>query len=119
MVFRCAVRDDNLLPYSEWYLEIPHWPYGLGAYLYGMRLIQHVDATGKENPPGELNTAISRSVLFANSRAARRATGCSARLTPASYRRGGTPRDWVVPCGTPRRPDRSPRPRPGPFRARR
>ena len=78
MVFRCAVRDQNLLPYSKWYLEIPHWPYGLGAYLYGMRLIQHVDASGKqENPPGELNTEISRSVLFANSRAARRATGRS------------------------------------------
>ncbi|MFN2366130.1 MAG: hypothetical protein ABR523_06675 [Desulfurivibrionaceae bacterium] len=78
MIFRTAVRDDNLLPYAKWYLEIPHWPYGLGAYLYGMRLIQHVEATEiGENPTGNLNGEIARGFLFANSRAARRATGRS------------------------------------------
>jgi Tol biopolymer transport system component len=78
MIFRAAVLDDNLLSYAKWYLEIPHWPYGLGAYLYGMRLIQHVEATEMaENPTGELNGEIARGFLFANSHAARRATGRS------------------------------------------
>jgi hypothetical protein len=76
MMFRCAVRDANLLPYSKWYLEIPHWPYGAGAYIYGARLMDQVESTsGKENAPGDLNEEIARGLLFANSRAARRATG--------------------------------------------
>jgi hypothetical protein len=76
MVLRTAVRDHNLLPYAKWHLETPHWPYGMGAYLYGMRLIQQVDAqSSRKNPLGDLNESIAHGFLFANSRAARRATG--------------------------------------------
>lgn len=76
MIFRCAVRDDNLLPYSKWYVDIPHWPYRLGAYLYGMRLVQYVYETGKEdNPVGDLNKNIARSFLFNSNRAALKTTG--------------------------------------------
>jgi hypothetical protein len=76
MIFRCAFRDFNLLPYSKWYFEIPHWPYGLGVYLYGMRLVQYIYETSeKENSVGDLNKNVARSFLFNSSRAARKTTG--------------------------------------------
>ncbi len=75
MLFRTAVRDANLLPHGEWYLEIPHWPYGTGAYIYGARLIEHIDAGTEAAAGGALNEEIARGVLFAASRAARRSAG--------------------------------------------
>ena len=76
MIFRCASKDLNLLPYSKWYLEIPHWPYGLGAYLYGMRLVQYVyETSDEENPVGNMNKSVAHSFLFNSSRAAKEATG--------------------------------------------
>ncbi len=78
MLFRCAVRDDNLLPYSRWHLEIPHWPYGLGAYIYGARLIEEIDSgASSDEEIGALNEEIARGILFDSSRAARRSTGSS------------------------------------------
>lgn len=48
MIFRCAALENNLLPYNRWDLDLPYWPYALGTYLYGMKLIQFVDK--KETP---------------------------------------------------------------------
>lgn len=76
MIFRCAVRDNNLLPYSKWYIEIPHWPYGLGAYLYGMRFIQHIyETSDRHNPLGDLNKNIAQSFLFDSTRIVGKTTG--------------------------------------------
>lgn len=79
MIFRCAVRDDELLPYKKWYLEIPHWPYGLASYLYGMKLIQYIHETqGRtDNPIGELAQAVSDCVVTNLRPAARKVTGHS------------------------------------------
>ncbi|MFH2001436.1 MAG: hypothetical protein ABIK28_17265 [Planctomycetota bacterium] len=79
MIFRCAVRDDRLLSYEKWYLEIPHWPFGLAAYLYGMKLIQYTCETAKdkENPVGDLAQAVSETILFDLKSAFRDATGRS------------------------------------------
>jgi len=76
MIFRCAVRDDNLLPYSKWHLEIPHWPHGLGAYLYGTKLIQYLcKKSDKENPIGDLTRTVADSFLFNLNSAARKISG--------------------------------------------
>lgn len=65
MIFRTAVKDDNLIPYSEWYLYTPRWPYGSTAYWYGMRLIQHLSETSaRPNPVGETIQSVSKSFLF-------------------------------------------------------
>jgi Tol biopolymer transport system component len=65
MIFRTAVKDNNLIPYSEWYLETPRWPYGSTAYWYGMRLIQYLsEASAHPNPIGETVQAVSKSFLF-------------------------------------------------------
>ncbi len=65
MLFRTAVKDDNLLPYSEWYLTTPRWPYGSAAYWYGMRLIQHLSETSdRPNPVGDTIQSVSKSFLF-------------------------------------------------------
>ncbi|MFO7560798.1 MAG: hypothetical protein R6X10_18375 [Desulfobacterales bacterium] len=65
MVFRCAVRDDNLLPYSRWYIETPTWPYGEGAYLYGMKFFQRLyESSPKKNSVGEVTQHLAGSFLF-------------------------------------------------------
>lgn len=65
MLFRTAVRDDNLIPYSQWYLETPRWPYGSAAYWYGMRMIQYLSETStRPNPVGDTARAVSQSFLF-------------------------------------------------------
>jgi len=76
MIFRCAVRDNNLLPVSKWYLEIPHWPYGLGAYLYGGKLIQYIYETkDSKNSVGDLQQEVAGSFMFNSNRATRKSTG--------------------------------------------
>ena len=65
MIFRSAVREGKLLPYSCWDLEIPYWPYGLGAYLYGMKLIKYAyEKSSAEEPVGELTQSIARAFMF-------------------------------------------------------
>jgi WD40 repeat protein len=65
MIFRTAVRDDNLIPYSEWYLTTPRWPYGSTAYWYGMRMIQYLSETSaRPNPVGDTIQSVSKSFLF-------------------------------------------------------
>jgi hypothetical protein len=65
MIFRTAVKDRNLIPYSEWYLETPRWPYGSTAYWYGMRMIQYLSETSsRANPVGDAVESVSRRFLF-------------------------------------------------------
>lgn len=65
MIFRCAVQENNLLPYRNWELEIPYWPYEFGAYLYGMKIISHLsENTLIEEPVGDLVVNLSRVFMF-------------------------------------------------------
>jgi Tol biopolymer transport system component len=65
MIFRTAVKEDNLIPYSEWYITTPRWPYGSTAYWYGMRMIQYLSETSaRPNPVGETVQSVSKSFLF-------------------------------------------------------
>lgn len=65
MIFRSAVQENNLLPYNKWDLEIPRWPYGLGAYLYGMKLIRHIsDTSSIDNPVGDLSQSLAHAFMF-------------------------------------------------------
>ncbi len=76
MVFRCAVRDDNLLPYSRWYMETPYWPYGEGAYLYGMKFFQHLyESSSAKNSVGEATQNLAGSFLFNVDSATKETTG--------------------------------------------
>jgi len=79
MVFRCAVRDDNLLPYSRWYMETPYWPYGEGTYLYGMKFFQHLyESSSKKNSVGEETQNLAGSFLFNIDSPTKKTTGKSA-----------------------------------------
>ena len=65
MLFRCAVRDDQLLPYSRWYLAIPDWPYGDAAYLYGMKYFQYMyETSSRDNVVGDEVQELAKSFLF-------------------------------------------------------
>ncbi|RJP82372.1 MAG: hypothetical protein C4522_03495 [Desulfobacteraceae bacterium] len=65
MLFRLAVRDDQLLPYSKWYLEIPYWPYGDAAYLYGMKYFQYLyENSPRKNVVGDEVQGLAKSFLF-------------------------------------------------------
>ncbi len=76
MIFRCAVEERKLLPWSRWHLEIPYWPYGLGAYLYGMKLIQYADEKSwAQQPVGELTQSIAHAFMFNFDRRAVKSTG--------------------------------------------
>jgi len=76
MVFRCAVRDDTLLPYSKWYIETPTWPYGDAAYLYGMKFFQHLTESRETgNSVGEETRNLAGSFLFNLDSATRKTTG--------------------------------------------
>ena len=78
MIFRSAVQEGKLLPYSRWHLEIPYWPYGLGAYLYGMKLIQYAyEESSAEEPVGELTQSIAHAFMFNFNRRSVRSTGRS------------------------------------------
>lgn len=80
MIFRCAAREDRLLPYSKWYLELPHWPYGDGAYLYGMKFFQHLYETAPQtNPVGDQAQHLADAFLFGIDAATRQTTGTDAR----------------------------------------
>ena len=76
MIFRCAVKEGNLLPYSCWDLDIPYWPYGLGAYLYGAKLVQYVcENSQADEPIGELTKSIAHAFMFNFDSRSRQLTG--------------------------------------------
>ena len=65
MIFRSSVDENNLLSYSRWDLDYPYWPYGLGAYLYGMKLIDYIyETSSKEEAVGELAWEIAHAFMF-------------------------------------------------------
>ncbi len=69
MMMRMAVADHRLLHGNQWFLELPEWPYGDGAYLYGLKLMQYVqDHYGagevEKNVPGELSDSVAHSFMF-------------------------------------------------------
>ncbi|MGD9008606.1 MAG: hypothetical protein PVG41_11830 [Desulfobacteraceae bacterium] len=65
MLFRTAVKNNNLIPYSEWHITTPRWPYGSTAYWYGMRMIQYLSETSaRPNPVGDTIQSVSKSFLF-------------------------------------------------------
>ncbi|MFH1138947.1 MAG: hypothetical protein V1816_22945 [Pseudomonadota bacterium] len=65
MIFRTAVRDGNLIPFSEWDLSLPRWPYGMCAYLYGMKFFEQLYQTGPgPNPVGSLTQDSARRFAF-------------------------------------------------------
>jgi hypothetical protein len=65
MTFRTAVQDDNLLPYSKWYLETPYWPYGNSPYLYGMRMVQYLyEQNYGPNTVGDIADNVSKKFLL-------------------------------------------------------
>lgn len=80
MVLRVAVADGRPLDPSQWDLNLPEWPYGQAAYLYGMKVMQYAqEQYGPEDPqrvlPGELSDSLAHSfACFVNS-AALPATG--------------------------------------------
>lgn len=75
MIFRSAVKDNNLLPYSKWYLETPYWPFGNSAYLYGMRMVQYLYEEGYgPNPVGDMTDNISKQFLLNFNRGVRTTT---------------------------------------------
>ena len=74
-IFRTAVEDDNLLPYSKWFIETPYWPYGNSAYLYGMRMVQYIYEAGYgPNPVGDMADNVSRQFLLNFNRGVRTTT---------------------------------------------
>ena len=76
MMFRCAVQENSLLSYTQWYSDIPFWPYGRAPYLYGMRMIQYIDETSTlENNIGGLTKNLAESFLFDINPAMEKITG--------------------------------------------
>ena len=65
MIFRTAVRDQALLPFSEWDISLPRWPYGMGAYLYGMKFFEHLyNVSPLSNPVGDLTQDTAHRFAF-------------------------------------------------------
>jgi Tol biopolymer transport system component len=65
MLFRCAVLNNNLLEYELWDLDLPYWPYDLGAYLYGMKLIRFTDRSSHtDGAIGALPQNLAHAFMF-------------------------------------------------------
>lgn len=80
MVLRVAVADGKPLDPAQWDLNLPDWPYGQAAYLYGLKVMQYAqEQYGLKDPqrhvPGELADSLARSFAFVVDRRARKATG--------------------------------------------
>lgn len=78
MIFRCAVFNNTLLDYSHWDPDLPYWPYGMGAYLYGMKAVQcaTLSATAPaDHTPGPLVQNLAHSWLFNFDAHPRKTTG--------------------------------------------
>lgn len=80
MVLRVAVADGRPLDPSKWDLNLPEWPYGQAAYLYGMKVMQYAqEQNGLTDPqrhvPGELSDSLAHSFACFVNRCAVPATG--------------------------------------------
>lgn len=69
MIFRVATAEEKLLPPTRWNLNQPEWPFGISAYVYGMKMNQYVHEKyghGKEeqNVIGELSISAADSFPF-------------------------------------------------------
>lgn len=69
MLMRMAVAEDKVLTPPYWNISQPEWPYGNAAYLYGVKVFDHifhqygVDGEG-ENTPGLLSDDLAHSFFF-------------------------------------------------------
>lgn len=69
MILRMAVADNRLLKGNEWFFELPEWPYGDAAYLYGLKTMQYIhDHYGfqeqEKNTPGDISDSVAHSFMF-------------------------------------------------------
>jgi len=85
MVFRMAYVDKRMLSGNQWDIDLPEWPFGNAAYLYGMKVMEHshlaygVEDGSNRNVPAELSDDVSHGLSWFFNRRARRATGKSFR----------------------------------------
>jgi len=82
MIMRMAVHDKRVLTGNEWFLDLPEWPYGTAAYLYGLKAIEYIhDVYGfkdqEKNAPGEVSDSVSHSFMYSFDKRARSVTGKS------------------------------------------
>ena len=80
MIMRMAVADDRLLKGNDWFFELPEWPYGNAAYLYGLKVMQYIhDQYGfqeyEKNVPGEVSNSVAQSFMFSFNKRSIPATG--------------------------------------------
>ena len=69
MLMRMAVAGDQVLPPAAWDIRLPEWPYGTAAYLYGLKVFDHIFATygvdgSGTNTPAQLSEDVARSFFF-------------------------------------------------------
>lgn len=69
MIMRMSVADYRLLHGNQWFLELPEWPYGDAAYLYGLKTMQYIHehygvGETERNVPGRLSETVARSFMF-------------------------------------------------------
>ncbi|MBI2438385.1 MAG: PD40 domain-containing protein [Lentisphaerae bacterium] len=69
MIMRMSVAEQRSLSPKAWDLELPEWPYGEAAYLYGMKTIEYAQKLSAEKAsqtslPGELSDQVAHSFLF-------------------------------------------------------
>lgn len=67
MYARMPFVDDNVLSPEQWSLNLPEWPYGNSAYIYGMKTIAYAQSLSDcpdRNIPGELSDSVAHSFLF-------------------------------------------------------
>jgi len=82
MIMRMAVADKRVLKANEWFLELPEWPYGAAAYLYGMKTIEYIhDRYGfqdqEKNAPGEIADSVAHSFMSVFNKQSKPLTGKS------------------------------------------
>lgn len=69
MIMRMAMADKRVLSGKKWFPDLPEWPYGNAAYLYGLKTIEYIhDVYGfqdqEKNAPGEVSDSVSHSFMF-------------------------------------------------------
>ena len=80
MIMRMAVVDNRLLKGNDWFFELPEWPYGNAAYLYGLKVMQYIhDQYGfkeyEKNVPGDVSNSVAHSFMFNFNKCSVSATG--------------------------------------------
>lgn len=66
---RVAVADKRVLTPRQWTLDHPEWPYGVAAYMYGMKTIEHIHDTysfgpNEINVVGDVSDSVSHSFWY-------------------------------------------------------